>query len=360
MAPGLTRSRPDRFSGLEWMMLETFNPRQAVKGLLEGIAPPRPLFLPIVFSLGARIENLPLRNFLSNPTKISNALRQIRTHLRSDSVTCYFDPLLEAEALGGALDWDAQGQRASLRWPQPGETGGLPGGLRSPGEAAKAGRVPVAVEVIARLKPLVRGQSLLMAGVTGPFTLAALLTQTKDTNGNLERVPDAAALDLAGEVTAAVARAFVEAGADAIFIHEQVLPLLTAETAAQWATRLATTINIIRFYEALPVLLLTCPETTAANSSWIGGRKWDCVLCPETRSMPPSGLGSFAVLGPSRWGVALPPAFFESDAVYAESVAGPGLDAILDVHPAVITTAGEVPANVDLKHVNKLWEELRR
>src|SRR6202158_927360 len=120
MAPGLTRSRPPRFFGLESMMAETFNPRQAVKGLLEGIAPPRPLFLPIVFSLGARIENLPLRNFLSNPTKISNALRQIRTHLRSDGLTCYFDPLLEAEALGGALDWDAQGQRASLRWPQPG------------------------------------------------------------------------------------------------------------------------------------------------------------------------------------------------------------------------------------------------
>ena len=69
------------------------------------IAPPRPLFLPIVFSLGARVENISLRNFLTNPTKISNALRQIRTHLRRDGVTCYFDPYLEAEALGGVFDW---------------------------------------------------------------------------------------------------------------------------------------------------------------------------------------------------------------------------------------------------------------
>jgi hypothetical protein len=66
------------------------------------------------------------------------------------------------------------------------------------------------------------------------------------------------------------------------------------------------------------------------------------------------------VLGPSRWGVALPPPFFESDAAYAESVAGTGSHAILGVHPAVITTAGDVAANVDLKHVNRLWEELRR
>ena len=356
MAPGLTQSRPDRFSGPEWMMVETFNPRQAVKSLLQGIAPPRALFLPIVFSLGARIENLPLHNFLSNPTKISSALRQIRTHLRSDGVTCYFDPFLEAEALDGVLDWEAEGQRASLRWRQPGETGNLPGGLRSPDEAAKAGRVPVAVEVITRLKPLVRGQSLLMAGVTGPFTLAALLTQTNDTSGYLHRNPDAAAMDLAGEVTAAVARAFVEAGADAIFIREQVLPPLTAETAAEWSTRLATTINIIRFYEALPVLLLTCQNAMAANSSLIAGQEWDCVLCPEMRSIPPSGFGSFAALRPSRLGVALPPAMFESDTLNTEGAAGLVSPAILDLQAAVITTAGDVPASVNLKMLNRLWD----
>jgi hypothetical protein len=218
----------------------------------------------------------------------------------------------------------------------------------------KAGRVPIAVEVIARLKPLVRGQSLLMAGVTGPFTLAALLTQTKDTNGNLDRAPDAATLDLAGEVTAAVARAFVEAGADAIFIREHVLPLLTAETAAQWATRLATTINIIRFYEALPVLLLTCRDATAANSSLIAAQKWDCVLCAETHSMSPGKFGSFAPLGPSRLGVALPPSIFESDALISEGVAGPDSAEILDLHPAVITTAGDLSANADLKRLNEL------
>ena len=358
MAPGLTRSRPDRFSGLEWMMLETFNPRQAVKGLLEGIAPPRPLFLPIVFSLGARIENLPLRNFLLNPTKISNALRQIRTHLRSDGVTCYFDPFLEAEALGGALDWDAQGQQASLRWPRPGETGNLPGGLRSPDEAVKGGRVPVAVEVIARLKSLASGQSSLMAGITGPFTLAALLTQTNATNGNLERDSDAAAMVLAGEVTAAVARAFVEAGAEIIFIREQVLPSLTAESAAEWSARLATTINIVRFYEALPVLLLTCRDATAANSSVIAGQAWDCVVCAETRSTSPSGLGLYAALGPSRLGVALPPAFFESSDAEFRGRGAADLGAILDLHPAVITTPGDVSANAELKQLNKLWEEV--
>jgi hypothetical protein len=341
------------------MMAEAFNPRQAVKGLLQGIAPSRPLLLPIVFSLGARIENLAFRDFLSNPTKISNALRQIRTHLRSDGVTCYFDPFLEAEALGGVLDWDAEGQRASLRWPQPGESGALPDGLRSPDEAVKSGRVPVAVEVIARLKPLVGGQSLLMAGLTGPFTLAGLLTQSDDTNGNHDRAPNSAAMELAGEVATAVARAFVEAGASTIFVRERIPSSLAADTAAEWVSHLATTINIIRFYEALPVLLLPCQDPPAANNSSIVGQAADCVLCAEARSMSPSGFGSFAALGPSRFGVALPPAVFSSEASNTEEVAGPVSPAILDLHPAVITTAGDVPATVDLKLLNRLWDAVR-
>jgi hypothetical protein len=359
MAPGRMRSRPGRFSGLEVVMAETFNPRQAVKGLLQGIPPSRPLFLPIVFSLGARIENLPLRNFLSNPTKIASALRQIRTHLRSDGVTCYFDPLLEPEALGGAIDWDAEGQQASLRWPQPGHTDDLPGGLCLPDEVAKSGRVPVAVEVIARMKPLVGDQSLLMAGVTGPFTLATLLTQSDDTNGNLDCAPSSAAMEFAGEVASAVARAFVEAGAGAIFIRERIRSSLAAETAAEWASRLATTINIIRFYEALPILLLPCQDPAAVNSSLIAGQAWDCVLCAEARSMSPSGFGAFAALGPSRFGVALPPAVFTSESSNTEEVAGPVSPAILDLHPAVITTAGDVPASVDLKLLNRLWDAVR-
>jgi hypothetical protein len=33
--------------------------------------------------------------------------------------------------------------------------------------------------------------------------------------------------------------------------------------------------------------------------------------------------------------------------------------AILDLHPAVITTAGDVPASVDLKLLNRLWDAVR-
>src|SRR2546426_4781132 len=92
-------------------------PRQMVKGVLNGIVQPRPLFLPIVFSLGAKVENVPLGSFLGNPTKISSSLRQMRMHLRADGVACYFDPYLEVEALGAKLQRISDHQAPTIHWP---------------------------------------------------------------------------------------------------------------------------------------------------------------------------------------------------------------------------------------------------
>ena len=100
-------------------MNEQLTPRQMMKGLLQGNPQARPLIVPIVFALGAKIENLSFRAYLDNPTKISNALRQIRTQLRTDGVSCYFDPLLEAEALGGPPEWDETNQTAEFGGPSP-------------------------------------------------------------------------------------------------------------------------------------------------------------------------------------------------------------------------------------------------
>ena len=86
-------------------------PRQTIKALLQGELPSCPFLMPIMFSIGARLANLPLRDFQSSPTKIANTLRQIRSVLKIDGLTCYFDPYLEVEALGCTRKWE--GKRAS-------------------------------------------------------------------------------------------------------------------------------------------------------------------------------------------------------------------------------------------------------
>src|SRR5690348_14787786 len=98
-------------------MTENFTPGQLVRRLLQGIAPPRPLFLPIVFSSGARVENQALPAFLANPTKICSAQRQLRGALRTDGYSCYFDSFLEVEALGATLQWGTADKVPAVRWP---------------------------------------------------------------------------------------------------------------------------------------------------------------------------------------------------------------------------------------------------
>ena len=335
-------------------------PRQMVQELLRGIAPPRPLFLPIVFSPGARVENQALPAFLANPTKICSAQRQMRAPLRTDGFSCYFDPFLEVEALGATLRWAVAGQPPEVCWPHGTEPGELPGDLRTPEEAAKSGRVPVAVEVLRRMKSMVRDDSILMAGVTGPFTLAARLTQMDA--GRAWRAQDLLeyALELASSVVTRISGALAEAGASLIMIREEILPVLSEDGCDVWASTLEPAFNVIRFYEALPVLLLSDAAIFAVNSAVILQHRWDCVLCPSLHEIPPQTAGTAPVSHPAMTGLALPLEAFQLD---DSALPGrcEGLQQVVAAwRPSILTTEGDIPANTDMKQMTKVLEKLPR
>jgi hypothetical protein len=335
--------------------------RQMLKGLLQGTPPPRPLFLPIVFSLGAKVENLPLRAFLCNATKISNSLRQIRTHLRSDGVACYFDPFLEAEALGATLQYAAGDERPTLQWPQVPAAGELPENLRCPEEAAESDRVTVAVEVIQRLKAMLRDEPLLLAGVSGPLTLAAHLLELRPADAPPREDFSVAALELAAATITQIVSKFVAAGANVIFIQENIFPLLSAQHCGAWAESLAPAINIIRFYEALPVLLISDPTSFAANEQVVFARHWDCVLCPALAAAASGAAEIAPPAGRANIGIALPAAAFQSGASSTPENSARLLHTIvLQLRPTLVTTAGDVPASTDVKLLAKIGEGLRR
>lgn len=337
-----------------------------LKALLQGAPPPRPLFLPIVFSLGARVENVPLRAFFSNPTKIFNSLRRMRAHLRADGVACYFDPYLEAEALGAAIDWESRESskpRESpppLSWPEPVEKGTLPGGLVSPEQAVRGARVAVAVDVIRRLNTVLRDGSILMAGVTGPFTLAARLTGLEmEETLRPEDVPSEAR-DLAASLVTQLASAFVEAGANLIFIQEDNLPILSAEDCEEWASLLAPTLNIIRFYQALPVLYFSSRAATADNRNVIFERPWDGVLCPALDLLATRQWEEPAGWETAPRAVALPLEIFQAEETGEAGLHESLLHKISALRPAILTTAGDVPSGTDMKRLLKVLGEVPR
>jgi len=341
-------------------MAENIAPRQILRDLLQGNAPLRPLFVPIVFALGARVENLSPRAFLANPTKISNALRQIRGPLRSDGVSCYFDALLEAEALGGTLEWASEHEGATLRWPTASERGQLPAGLASPEDAVKKGRIPVALEVIRRLKALLREDSLLMAGVSGPFTLAARLTGLLGQDPLTHEDLLDSALEIANSTILHVSKAFAEAGANLVFLREEILPILGEQTAEEWTSMLMPIFNVSRFYEALPVLQIASERAFAGNSEAALRLARDCVVCPTLEAVRSLSAEKHGDMHGAKLGVALPAAAFQqdqhSDASF-DSLLG---QVIGDLRPALVTTTDDVPPTTDLKRLAAISEVVRQ
>lgn len=335
-------------------------PRQMAKGLLNGVLPSRPLFLPIVFSLGAKVENVPFETFLGNPTKISSSLRQMRGHLRIDGVSCYFDPYLEVEALGATLERKADGQPSLIHWPQPAEAGALPEGLRSAEEAVRGGRVPVAAEVLRRMNSLPNRDFLLMAAVSGPMTLAARITQLAQKENLCAEDVSVDAQEFAASVVTQIATTFLEAGADLILIQEEILPAFSMESCDAWANLLAPTINVARFYEALPVLQLANERIAPETWDMICQQQWECVVSLPLETMASRHREGFLKNGGAMLGVALPLEAFIADESGGNDILETLRPIISDLRPAAITTAGDIPDTTDMKRLTNVLGEVSR
>jgi Uroporphyrinogen decarboxylase (URO-D) len=329
-------------------MPEALTPRAIIKSLLRGDAPPRPLLMPIIFSLGSKVENLPLPQFLCNATKITSALRQIRSVLQVDGLTCYFDPLLEAEALGCKVAWSAQGVPA-LEKPA---TGSLREHLKPPESLPQQGRIPMACEVIRRLRAILKDEPALMVGVTGPFALAAQL-RASHAAANPTPLP-AEDVEFAAEVVLSVSKAYLEAGTDVILLAEECAGEPTAETCEWWASLIEPAGNLIRFYEALPVLLLKDATRLSGAFSAILDNTQSWFLCPALEQDEPKCRNLISSRS-GTMGLALPPAFFEGGQAATSIYRN-----LLDSNPVLLTSSTDISANADPKQVATALECLRR
>jgi Uroporphyrinogen decarboxylase (URO-D) len=318
-------------------------PRAMIRAILRGEPLSRPLLLPIVFSLGARLENLSLSAFLANPTRIANSQRQIRTVLGLDGVTSYFDPYLEAEALGSNVERNANGTNCICG---PAESLQTTLEHRASAEVLVAkSRVPLACDVIRRLKTMLSGEPALMARVSGPCQLWDLL------NGDLPREEISNdGVGYCSDITSAVTKSFLDAGANVIFLCENRASIRDGE---RWIDLLMPIVNVIRFYEALPVVIFSgahAEESPAALGTNSDGPiiPYDVDRLPATETCPFAQLAAF-----------LPNTSFSPnnphDQAFARLLSIAQASAL-----AIVTSRGEIPADVDLKQLADLSSALRR
>jgi uroporphyrinogen decarboxylase-like protein len=319
------------------------SPRSRVKELLKGEVPATPLLMPIVFALGSRLQSVSVADFARNPTWIANALRQIRATLRVDGLCCYFDRFLEAEALGGRLEWTSDGTHLTVA-PSLTEVQKT---FSCVDDIAARGRVPVALEVLKRSRMMLKDEPALMVRVTGPLTLASQFAGLGD---RLDRD----AVEFGAGVATVLTKAYLEAGADVILLTEDRLPApFTADLYEQWGPLLDPVINVIRFYEALPVLVLGNSGITPEWMSRIASRKWDCVLCVSASTLRAAASERWPVKE-SILGVAATPEDF-----VGATVARGFMEWVAQSRTVLLTTSDDIPVQADLKQLAAVCQQVR-
>jgi uroporphyrinogen decarboxylase len=226
--------------------------RDVVRAVFSGGEQAWVPFMPWVCVHAARLEQLPLQGMLSDPSLLARALANAQKLYGYDIVINVFDPTIEAEACGCAVKWTNDRELPVLEDHRP---------MDPMSEAALAGirnrgRLPAVIESTKRLK-INLGRTLAVAGVvTGPLTVASHL-HGSDIISDLDRNPERAKniVELAGKVCLEVCKAYCEIELDLIVLADSVLPQLPASSLPLALSVLNPLVNVIRFYDSVPLLL---------------------------------------------------------------------------------------------------------
>lgn len=84
--------------------------KKLVRDLFRLSELPRLPFIPWVSTFAARLEQISVKEMLSDPTTLSKSLENAQKLFGYDAIISVFDPSLEAEACGCRIAWGAEGE----------------------------------------------------------------------------------------------------------------------------------------------------------------------------------------------------------------------------------------------------------
>ncbi len=241
--------------------------RDEILALLGGQRPARlPVFggLPSLTRTGLEAAHVAYAEAHSDAALMAAAAASTTELFGYESAVAPFDLCVEAEALGAGVDF----QRDTAGFGPPLVTHPLsidtaPALLTDPSAITSAGRVPVVVEALQRLKAGIGQRVAVGAWVPGPFTLG---WQLYGLDGWMEATTDPAVLGprlaLLGDLLAHVAAAYRAAGADFITVHEMGgSPQVVGPRVFQRRVKPAVAALIANIPG--PVVLSVCGDTNA-------------------------------------------------------------------------------------------------
>ncbi len=210
------------------------------------------LFLPLVYRLAGRLEQMAWEELAEDPTSSTYALRAAQKLFHLRAVVTHFRVGVEAEACGADLGRDADGE-----WKEPRRLA-EPGAL----DARILERTPLApaLEVARRLSEDLRGAAATVGVLTGPRTLAGLFTAQP------------AGL---GQLYASLARAYAERGVRLLLVVEHPR---AGTTGLPEHLSLTPLFNVARYFRIPSVLLDNLAAGPAAGFDLTLGGAGDRLL----------------------------------------------------------------------------------
>ncbi|HJP35824.1 MAG TPA: hypothetical protein QF901_07515 [Gammaproteobacteria bacterium] len=184
-------------------------PRKRAKAIAQGRGRDHRVVIPFAFELAARISARPLDAFRNDPTQLANALSELHQATGADGIVCAAASEMELHSAGGqGLDIE---------------------------QAFANGPLAASLEACRRIRATVGDDAALLAGVTGPATLARQFSTS---------------LDAGVEAFGAVVKQFCDAGSDVVVVFEDE----SAALDEAWRAGLKTADNIARFHQVALLL----------------------------------------------------------------------------------------------------------
>ena len=211
----------------------------------------RPVFIPLVYRLAAKIAQIPLMEMVHDPTYFANSLEAACKLFKYDGIINTFDSIIEAEACGFELQW---GEDYGL--PTVTKTSSISKQLQD--DITSSERVSISLEVTKRLGISVGKEIALIGVITGPLSLTESLVgridDSLDSQGQTSEVQEA--IPLLGNLLTKLTRRLCESKVDAVFIREEPVGASFLKKATLFPEAYTTLFNIIRYYNSYPVLIL--------------------------------------------------------------------------------------------------------
>ena len=221
------------------------NSKTAFRNTFKLLNNERPVFIPFVYSLAARLAQVPLEEMTSDASYYTHALEDAFELFQYDGIVNNFDSSIEAALCGCELEWsDDHAPPKVTGCPQMEPDNVVP---------ESSNRIQVLLETTKRIA-MSRGRDVAVIGIlTGPGSLAKTLT-----GGNNDEVVNI--IPKAGSLLLKLLKSLCELRVDAVFFREDLLDnayrdeLLAYRKA--YADACGTLFNLVRYYNCSPVIIV--------------------------------------------------------------------------------------------------------